>query len=132
MNSCCNFLFCVLIGYYDGNDAAFAADYDSYIIQTLGWLPNNDGGRSITMNCDILDEDGNPCGVILATTPNKTEFNFMLRPLALSQGFTIDVEFANGVEPLHIDRWANPDREYSIMPGIINCWNYTTAIEGVR
>lgn len=118
--------------YYDGDDAAFAADYDSYIIQTLGWLPNNDGGKSITMNCDILDEDGNPCGVILATTPNKTEFNFMLRPLALSQGFTIDVEFANGVEPLHIDRWANPDREYSIMPGIINCWNYTTAIEGVR
>lgn len=118
--------------YADGDEAAFAADYDSYIIQTLGWLPNNDGGRSITMNCDILDEDGKPCGVVLATTPNKTEFNFMLRPLALSQGFTVDVVFKNGLDPLHIGKWSQPNLDYTIMPGMINCWNYQTVIEGVR
>lgn len=118
--------------YADGDEAAYTADYASYIVGTLGWQPGAIAGQSITMNCDILDEDGNPCGVILATTPNKTEFNFMLRPLALSQGFIVDVEFANGVEPLHIESWAQPNLGYTIMPGVINCWNYTTAIEGVR
>lgn len=122
---------------YVEEDPNFAADYDSYIIQTLGWLPNNDGGKSITLNClnptvvdpEVIGENG---GVVLKTGNNKTEFNFMLRPLALACGFTLHIEFANGLPAMDIEKWNQPNLEYAIQPGIINQWQYNTAIEGVR
>lgn len=120
---------------YVDADPNFAADYAQHIITELGWEPAGDGGNTLEMDCTTEPEGY----VVLATTPNLTAFNFMMRPLALSCGFDVDVEFVpgygegtNGTNILHIDRWHNANLAYSIMPGMINVWNYPTSIEGAR
>jgi hypothetical protein len=116
--------------YADGDDATFETAMATYIANPdgLGWMPNGDGGKSITLNCMHM-EDGEYMGQELGQTPNKTEFNFLLRPLALSGGFTVDVVFNTpGMDDLHITSWNQPDRDYSIMPALINQWNYTKAL----
>lgn len=59
----------------------------------LGWdVVEGTTGTSITMDCCINeDESGEPCGIVLGTAPLGTNFNFMLRPLAVSEGFTLTV-----------------------------------------
>lgn len=65
----------------------------------LGWdVVEGTTGTSITMDCCVNeDENGEPCGIVLGTAPMGTNFNFMLRPLAVSQGFTLTV-YVHGVE----------------------------------
>ena len=64
----------------------------------LGWDPDESTlGNTITMDCCVNeDENGEPCGIVLGTAPMGTNFNFMLRPLALSQGFTLTVYLHDG------------------------------------
>ena len=53
-------------------------------------------GYAITLNCIFEHEDGTINGVQLMQYPNMTAFNFMLRPLALSEGFNLTLYFADG------------------------------------
>ena len=116
--------------YADG-DLSYEELYD-LMQEQIGWLAGaNEGHNSIILNCMHL-EDNEMVGQVVATTPNYTDFAFMLRPLALSAGFTVDVEFANGLEPLHIASWIAPNLDYAIRPAVYNTWKYSTAIEGVR
>lgn len=110
-----------LVDEYKAGDANYATHFAEYVIGELGYESNGQG-KSITLDCMT-----NGTGVTLLPAPYAAQFNFMLRPLALSQGFTVDVTFTDR-EPLHIDRWAQPNLAYSIVPGIINTWNYPTVI----
>lgn len=130
-----NMLWQVWNEYVDA-DPNFATDYDTYIIQTLGWHSNNDGGNSITLNCIHPDEDGETMiGTQLANNAKDyTDFNFMLRPLALSKGFTVDIYF----DPEHcpstgdhyqITSWNHEDLEFSIIPAKFNVWRYNQGFQ---
>ena len=115
--------------YKAGNDAAYATQFQSYVIDTLGYNAQLTG-KSITMECFVMDDN-------LQTHPVKLEnsgsgytyFNFMLRPLALSNGFTVEITLCdeNGFnEEIHtIDRWAHPaDRRYVSEPGKVKTFTY--------
>lgn len=120
-----------LINKYKANDMeGFEADYASYVVGTLGWLPNNDGGKSITMDCTV----GDPDGVLLPTTAfSYKTFFFMLRPLALSHGFTLDVEYTVDGTPKtkHIDTWEDHEEklQFCMEPGIYKTWTYRTRLQ---
>lgn len=67
----------------------------------LDWCPSNTG-YSITMNCRYAKEEGaEPTGVQLMNVNSQTYtyFNFMLRPLALYNGFTIELYIHNDADP---------------------------------
>lgn len=53
-------------------------------------------GHEITLDCTFEHEDGVLEGVQLMQYPDMTMFNFMLRPLALSEGFTLTVYVHDG------------------------------------
>lgn len=113
-----------LMDKYINEDPNFATDLALYL-QDLGYRPNGQG-KTIMMDCTQ-----NPDGwVALAQTPNKTEFNFMLRPMVLSTGFKLTAEFEDG-EVKIIDSWQNhPEcREFAMEPGVIKCFNYTKAFD---
>lgn len=57
----------------------------------LGWMPKPNPGNKITMNCIHENADGVEEGVVLGLAPYGTNFNFILRPLAVSEGFTLTV-----------------------------------------
>lgn len=61
----------------------------------------NTVGDSIVMNC-IHNENGVEKGVTLQTGDNYTYFNFMLRPLALHQGFDVLVYVHGQEEPVFL------------------------------
>jgi hypothetical protein len=121
-----------LINKYKANDMeGFEADYASYVIGTLGWLPNDDGDQSITLDCTV----GDPAGVVL---PNQNAlqyqyFFFMLRPLALSHGFTFDIEYTVDGEPKtkHVTNWENhtSQLQFCMEPGIYKSWTLRTALQ---
>lgn len=110
-----------LVDEYKAGDANYATHFAQYVIGELGYESNGQG-KSITLDCMT-----NGTGVTLLPAPYEAQFNFMLRPLTLSKGFTVDVYFTDR-EPLHIDRWSQPNLAYSIVPGVINSWHYPTVI----
>ena len=66
-------------------------------LEFLGWTPDESTlGKSITMDCIYEHADGEVKGVTLGEYPNSSSFNFMLRPFALSQGFTFTVYVHDG------------------------------------
>ena len=110
-----------------GDDAAYANRFQEYVINTLGYNAHPTG-KTITMECLV---DGAP--VRLETGTNNTYFNFMLRPIAFGNGFTVEVTLCdaagNNEQTLTIDRWAQPNRAYAAKPGVIKTFNYPYVIE---
>jgi hypothetical protein len=74
---------------YFTNYKNFTQDYVDDVIapalSNLGWMPTKTG-KEIMLNCICSTNDS---GVELGTS--NTEFSFMLRPLALSEGFDLTV-----------------------------------------
>ena len=82
-------------------------------LEWLGWDPDNSTlGHSITLDCIYEHDDGEVKGVTLDNAPNGTYFHFMLRPFALSQGFTLTVYVHDG-EPIVLSQ---DDFEYNGNP----------------
>jgi len=104
----------------------------------LDWCPSNQG-YSIMMNCCYAKEEGAlPTGVKLANTGgnNYTDFNFMLRPCALYNGFTVTLYVHDG-EPLVYDTDNGdlfygsdntPDYTWGIKRAKIKNFRYPTAV----
>lgn len=136
---------------YANNDmAAYEAAYQ-YISQPDGMNLGYEGhgqGKEITMDCmHFEDGEDEPVGVYLYNGSKQVydSFFFMLRPLALSNGFQVVVEYVdnNGEDQtMTIDKWIDPDAyvatgtmqqptigTWSIMPSIINTFRYTIGIE---
>ena len=120
-----------LLGYFKaGNDAQFAAEYQDYVISTLGWYANEGGGKDITLDCTM----GDPEGVMLPTGYDETKrFFFMLRPLALGQGFTYDVVYTvdGQTKTKHVATWENhpAKRQFCMEPGIYKTWTLSTRLQ---
>lgn len=119
-----------LLNEYKAGSTNFANDYATYVINTLGWEPNNDGGQSIILDCTV----GDPDGVELPTGFKQyQDFFFMLRPLALSQGFTFDVEYTVDGTPKtkHVTTWSDhPEKlQFCMEPGIYKTWTLSTRLQ---
>lgn len=67
----------------------------------LGWMPSVNG-QEILLDCTYTHADGETKGEAVAMASNNSEFAFMLRPLALSEGFTLKVYLQNHA-PLDLD-----------------------------
>ena len=113
----------------------FFTHFQTYAIETLGYDPAPTG-KSITLHCMHPDPE-NPSVAIpqmIGQTPQLTQFNFILRPLALSEGFTLTFEgytVENGVEEPFVkvyDRWRNPNLAYAMKPAVYKTWMPTTAL----
>ena len=111
---------------YQGKTPEYIQDYLLPIYQWLDFSPvASTVGNKITMDCCINeDENGEPCGIVLGTAPLGTNFNFMLRPLAVSEGFTLTV-YVHGVEqPVVLTQ---DDFEYGL-----NACDYTWATKPAK
>lgn len=123
-----------LMAAYKAQDPSFAAMYANYVVSEdgLGWLPgNNAGNTSIEMDCTV----GDPAGVALpAGFQQYQDFMFLLRPLALSQGFTVDVEYTTGgvAKTKQITSWGaqHPQKlQFCSEPGVIKMFTCTTSLQ---
>lgn len=121
---------------YDGDVTAepYATQFVSYAIDELGYLPHPTG-KSITLHCLHANPE-NPLesvGLTLETGSGLNEFNFVLRPLALSEGFTLTLTGTTGADKVPyekvIDRWATPNIRYATKPGVRNVWEYPAVTE---
>jgi hypothetical protein len=78
----------------------FTSDYVTTVLapelQYLGWNVIGTPGNKITMDCTYEHEDGTVSGEVLGVAPTGTNFNFMLRPLAVSGGFNLTVYLHDG------------------------------------
>lgn len=82
---------------YHGFTPEFVQDVLSPELEFLGWVPDESTlSHSITMDCIYEHADGEVKGVTLGEYPSGSFFNFMLRPFALSQGFTFTVYVHDG------------------------------------
>jgi hypothetical protein len=86
---------------YFNNNSDYA-DFQDYaetelapVLSDMGWMPSNKG-KEITLNC-TYEQNGQLKGQTVGVDPTITEFAFMLRPLALSEGFTLYV-YIEGVD----------------------------------
>lgn len=121
---------------YNGDVTAepFATHFATYAVGRMGYLPNPTG-KTITMNCThaSFDDPTQMEGIVLEAGRLSTEFNFVLRPLALSEGFTLKLTgvYGDDMTPyeLNIDRYAQPNLDYAIKPGIKNTWEYPFLID---
>lgn len=77
---------------YEGLTPDYIQNTLAPALEFLGWMPNAATlGNKITMNCIHKNAEGVEQGVELGLAPTGTNFNFMLRPLAVSEGFTLTV-----------------------------------------
>lgn len=135
----------------NNNLEPFYAAFNSYVIGEMGWNsqpgvypgytldPEVDADlqkRTMTMNCIHTDpETGEQVGVTLSTDPAApSEFCFILRPLALGYGFTIEVDIEGRTEPLVITEWAEHQYGYQVatramIPGKYRTFLYPNAIQ---
>lgn len=86
---------------YKGLTPAYIQNTLAPELEWLGWEPDYTTlGQDITLDCRY-EQDGEIKGVTLGEYPYGTFFNFMLRPLALSGGFTLTVYVHDG-EPVEL------------------------------
>lgn len=108
-------------------DDKFAVVFQNYVMDTLGYV-SAPTGKTITMNCM---PNGTPKKISGAS--GGTKFTFMLRPLALSQGFTLTLTICdadgNNERDVFIDAWNRVSREYTVKPGEIRSYDYQTNIQ---
>ena len=82
---------------YEGLTPAYIQNTLAPELEWLGYDPDyTTVGDHIMMDCVYEHEDGTVGGVELKPAPDATNFNFMLRPLALSQGFTLTIYLHDG------------------------------------
>ena len=99
-----NYVWDQFFNTYQGFTPEFVQDVLTPELELLGWDPDESTlGKSITMDCIYEHEDGELKGVTLGEQPEMTNFNFMLRPLALSQGFTLTIYLEGYNEPIVLD-----------------------------
>ena len=113
-------------------ETGYEALWASYVIGELGWMPgDNTGNNSIEMDCTM----GDAAGVTLpAGFQQYQDFMFLLRPLALSEGFTVDVEYTTGgvAKTKQITSWGaqNPSKRLFVSePGVIKMFTCTTSLQ---
>ena len=100
------------------NYKAFSPEYIQNVLapelEYLGWMPvEGTLGNEITLNCIYKHpENGQDAGLTLGEYPNGSFFNFMLRPLALCQGFELTVYVHDG-QPIVLTQ---DDFEYGEFP----------------
>jgi hypothetical protein len=113
-----------LLDYYKaGNEEEFNALYSSYVMDAMEWSPYNNGDNSMTLLCDYPGAEG-----VTLNDSNAEWFHFMLRPLALSHGFTAKVYFTDHTM-LNINQYWNHEMLHKAMePGIIKTFTYNWPI----
>lgn len=112
-----------LLDEYKAGDANFAADYADYVLGDLEWTPYNDGDNSMTLNCAYPGAEG-----VTLNESNSEWFYFLLRPLALSHGFTAKVYFTDG-STLNINEyWNHMMINKAMEPGVIKTFTYNWPI----
>lgn len=89
---------------YHGVTPAYVTEVLAPEFEYLGWMPDAATlGDEITLDCIHEHADGSEGGYAMLDNPQKTDFNFMLRPLALSQGFTVSLYLEGFTEPVVLD-----------------------------
>ena len=117
----------------DPTSGAYAAHFLSYAIGELGYSPNPTG-KTITMHCMHPDYDDPTISVgqAIGQTPNLTMFNFILRPLALSEGFTLTITGTTGEDNVPfekvITKWQPANLAYAMKPGVYKTWMPNAAL----
>ena len=112
-----------LLDEYKAGDANFAADYADYVLGDLEWTPYNDGDNKMTLLCTYPGAEG-----VTLTDADASWFYFMLRPLALSHGFTVKVYFTDN-SVLNINQyWNRIMLDKAMEPGKIKTFTYNWAI----
>lgn len=91
----------LLQGYFNSYDAENPDPALAQYLQTMGYnVPANENKTNmVTLDCSAYENENEPNGVKLAATPAAAKpFCIVLRPLALSKGFTMRVNYvdANG------------------------------------
>jgi hypothetical protein len=85
---------------YEGFTPEYVANTLAPELEWLGYDPDYTTlGDHIMMDCVYEHEDGTVAGVTLNQAPYATNFNFMLRPLAVSQGFNLTLYVHNDADP---------------------------------
>lgn len=114
----------------------FASHFMNYAVLTMGYDPNPTG-KEITLHMMHPDEN-NPLetvGVEVGTGNAWTEFNFILRPLALSEGFTITLTGTAGenADPYEwtCEKWVNANLEMAIKPSIKHNFTFPVLTEAM-
>ena len=115
---------------YKGFTDAFVENVLAPELSWLGWYPTpGSTDKIITMDCVYEHEDGETKGETLGINPAKTDFNFILRPLALSKGFTLTVYLEGFNTPIVLD-----ETDFTI--GGLPCndeWGFMWAVKpGIR
>ena len=106
---------------YQGNTPEFLENVLFPWYEFLGYeVDGNTVGHQITLDCIYTHEDGETKGVTIGAGQDGTYFNFMLRPMALSEGFNLTV-YIHDAEPVVLTQ---DDFEY----GPFNC-NYLWAVK---
>lgn len=112
----------------------FASHFLTYAVQTMGYAPAPTG-KDITIHTMHPDEN-NPLetvGIEIGTGNSMTEVNFILRPLALSEGFTITLTGTAGENNIPyektFDRWVNANLAMAIKPGVKHTFNFPVLTE---
>jgi hypothetical protein len=108
-----------LLDEYKAGDANFAADYADYVLDDLEWTPYNDGDNSMTLYCSYPGAEG-----VTLNDSNSEWFFFMLRPLALSHGFTAKVYFTDGTTLNINEYWNHMMIDKTMEPGKIKTFTY--------
>ena len=110
---------------YHGVTPEYIANVLAPELEYLGWMPDDATlGDEIMMDCVFEHEDGETKGVTVGSGQDGTYFQFMLRPLALSQGFDLTVYVHDG-DPIELNQ---TDFTYGAFP----CneeWGFTWGVK---
>lgn len=89
LQAACDDFFQIYHGYTDDFIEDVLLDLQDDIFWDTDTLTT---GRSITLNCEYEHQDGTTRGETVVTS-GYTKLNFLVRPLALCEGFTLDLYF---------------------------------------
>lgn len=115
-----------LFAEYIAGDANYAQHYADYVVDEMGWLPEGDGNKTITLNCVNAGVNG----VHLTSASNSEWFYILLRPLALSQGFTVKVYFEDGSVFNINEFWSAANLANTMKPAFQRTFEYPYVITG--
>lgn len=104
-----------LFNNYDPNNTAYMQSLAQYL-NRVGYNVTEQG-NTLTLT---MPEEGVQIGTTQATC---THFYMVLRPLALTHGYTIDIKFADGSTKT-IDR---SDRNHQVAPNVVKHYGYNLA-----